>query len=116
MMTTKPGEEGDVPFPVDEDSEEVRVSRLTGVPEDLFVLSYPVPQLRYPRGLTDAEKQIVSLILDGLSTAEIAEVRDSSKMTVSKHLANVYRKAKVRSRRELVAWMLARKTGINRDP
>ena len=101
-------ERNNPPFPSDGASADTQVSRLDGVNEDLYVLSYPVPQLRFPIGLTTAERQIVSLLLDGLTTAEIATIRASAQSTVSKQLAGIYRKANVRSRRELIAWMLAR--------
>ena len=88
--------------------EDARVSVLDALGDELYVLSYPVPQIRYPSGLTKAEKEIIQLLLDGLSTAQISRKRRTSPPTVSKQLASIYEKAGVKSRAELVAWMLGR--------
>lgn len=88
--------------------DDARVSVLETLGEELYVLSYPVPQFRYPSGITLAEKEIIQLLLDGLSTAQIARQRETSAQTVSKQLASIYGKAGVRSRAELMAWMLGR--------
>jgi DNA-binding CsgD family transcriptional regulator len=76
--------------------------------EELYVLSYPVPQLRYPANITLAEREIIQLLLDGLSTAQISKMRRTSPRTVWKQLVSIYDKAGVTSRAELVAWMLGR--------
>jgi DNA-binding CsgD family transcriptional regulator len=87
---------------------ETRVSALRTLGEKLYVLSFPVPQFRYPANVTAAEKKIIQLLLDGLSTTQISRKRGTSQQTVSKQLASIYQKAGVRSRAELVAWMLGR--------
>jgi DNA-binding CsgD family transcriptional regulator len=53
--------------------------------------------------LTEAERAVVRLALDGLSNAEIARRRRSSPKTVAHQLAAAYRKLGVGSRRELTA-------------
>ena len=54
-------------------------------------------------GLTDAETNIVELLFEGFSNAEIAEARGTSTRTVANQLAALYRKLGVTSRSELVA-------------
>lgn len=61
-----------------------------------------------PRGgpevpLTAAERAVHALLLAGLSDAEIAELRGTTRSTVTKQIDAVFRKVGVRSRRELIA-------------
>ena len=85
------------------------VSPVPDLSEEIVVLSYPIPQLRFPYAVTKGEREIIELLLDGLSTREIATRRSASEQTVSKQLAAIYSKAGVRSRGELIAWMLGRR-------
>jgi len=54
-------------------------------------------------GLTSRELEVLFHVCEGLTNAEIAQRVFLSEHTVKKHLANIYRKAKVRNRTELVA-------------
>jgi len=51
--------------------------------------------------LTDREKDVVTLVLDGMSYAQIASSLFITQSTVAYHLSNVYAKAGVRSRHRL---------------
>ena len=57
--------------------------------------------------LSETEKAVVSLALDGLSNREIAQRRSVSARTVSNQLRSAYEKLEVRSRFELAAKLLA---------
>ena len=60
------------------------------------------PLLMSVYGLTEREQQVTRLVLQGSSTAEIAERLVVSAHTVQQHLKSVFDKTGVRSRRDLV--------------
>lgn len=51
--------------------------------------------------LTESERRVAALVADGLSNPEIAEQLVVSRETVKTHLANIFAKLGVTSRREL---------------
>jgi DNA-binding CsgD family transcriptional regulator len=73
--------------------------------EEILVLSVPLPSLRYPEGITSAEREIVDAVLQGLTVKEIADQRAASLRTVTTQLGTIFRKAGVNSQSELIAIM-----------
>jgi len=57
-------------------------------------------------GLTEAERDVASLILKGMSNKEIAEARHSSEKTVTLQLNSIYKKSHLKNRGELAAYFL----------
>lgn len=62
-----------------------------------------LPLLMSAYGLTEREQELTRLVLQGCSTAEIAERLVISSHTVQQHLKSVFDKTGVHSRRELVS-------------
>ncbi|GAA71311.1 MULTISPECIES: LuxR C-terminal-related transcriptional regulator [Pseudoalteromonas] len=54
-------------------------------------------------GLTAAEKEVALFLVKGLSTSEIANIRDKSEKTISNQSSAIYKKADVTGRHELAA-------------
>lgn len=69
--------------------------------QPLVVLSHPVARPR-TAGLTEAERDVRRMLLDGASYAEIAAARGTSLLTVRKQVHALYAKLGVSCRRELV--------------
>jgi DNA-binding NarL/FixJ family response regulator len=84
---------------------DVRVVTLEIEGEDLIVLSHPIDA--YPSGLLDeltaAERQVLSLVLDGWSQSQIATERGTSPRTVAKQIECAYRRLGVGSKAALAA-------------
>jgi len=66
----------------------------------LFVHALPKATVR---GLTSAEEEVLSLVLDGYDNASIADARGTSLRTTAKQVASIFRKLGVASRAELAA-------------
>jgi len=82
-----------------------RARRFIAGDEELVVASFPLPP---PRGrprppLTDAERAVMTALLEGQSYAKIARRRRRSVNTVAKQAGSAFRKLGVSSRGELAA-------------
>jgi len=62
----------------------------------------PMPD-RDPLGLTPREREVITLLSDGLSNAEIARTLYISEKTASVHVSNILRKLGVTSRIQAAA-------------
>lgn len=76
-----------------------------------LVIDIPVEPTELPACLTDAEREVVTLLLEGRSNHEIATMRGCSYRTIANQLASIYRKLGVTSRTELIARLGARDAG-----
>jgi DNA-binding CsgD family transcriptional regulator len=88
--------------PDDEAGPRVSCAHFEG--EEVFCFSVPLPEVRYPEGTTAAEHDVIDLLLDGDTLEGIAHLRGTSVRTVTTQLAEIYRKAGVRSVRQLAAF------------
>jgi DNA-binding NarL/FixJ family response regulator len=77
---------------------QLRSQRLMG--EFSKIIQYQFEQWK----LTKSEKEVALLLLKGLSLAEIAGVRDTREKTVRQQASNLYKKADIAGRHELVAY------------
>jgi DNA-binding NarL/FixJ family response regulator len=64
----------------------------------------PAGQRQLPDGLTAREAQVLALIAEGLSNAEIAEALFVSPATVKTHINNLFAKTAVRDRAQAVSY------------
>jgi DNA-binding NarL/FixJ family response regulator len=71
-----------------------------------------------PPPLTRRERQILELVIEGLTNREIAERLYLAESTVKRHLSSTFRRLGVRSRREAAAAVLAaeQRFGVGREP
>lgn len=90
--------------PASTNEAEPRVSSVSIRNAQVFVLGFALPETRYPDGTTDAERDVIDLLLDGNTVKEVAARRGTSVRTVTTQLAEIYRKAGVRSLRQLAAF------------
>ncbi|WP_072802200.1 helix-turn-helix transcriptional regulator [Rhodococcoides yunnanense] len=67
---------------------------------------YPLLMSAY--GLTEREKEVTAMVLQGSSTSQISAALSVSAYTVQKHLDSIFAKTGVRSRRDLVSTVFFR--------
>jgi len=68
---------------------------------------FPVPHVPTPlrQRLTEREKEVVALLLQGYSNREIAARCFISEQTVKDHLKHIYTKTGIHHRSALMAWL-----------
>jgi DNA-binding CsgD family transcriptional regulator len=88
--------------PEDGGGPRVSFARFQG--EEVFFFSLPVSEVRYPERTTRAEREVTDLLLDGNTLEEIAQLRGTSVRTVTTQLGEIYKKAGVRTSRQLAAF------------
>jgi DNA-binding CsgD family transcriptional regulator len=78
--------------------------------DEYYVFQIPKPNGALPDALTDAEREVVALVLEGSSNADIARQRSTSTRTVANQIASILRKLAVKNRSELVHRLLSART------
>ncbi len=86
----------------------MRGARFEAMGCELAVIELEPHPVVMPESLTAHERQVAALVLEGLTTAEMAETRGTSPRTIANQLASIYRKLGVASRAELVIALGAR--------
>lgn len=71
--------------------------------EEMLLCAFSLRPGTAAEGLTQAEREVVALLLEGRSNADIARTRGTSARTVANQIQSVFRKLGVGSRAELVA-------------
>ena len=60
--------------------------------------------LKKEEGLTDRESEVLALITQGMSNAEVADLTYLSPNTIKTYIRSIYRKIEVESRTQAVLW------------
>ncbi|MEM7652315.1 MAG: helix-turn-helix transcriptional regulator [Pseudomonadota bacterium] len=81
-------------------------------PDDKAAVS--VQNMRVAFGLTEAETDVLSLLVNGHSSAEIADIRSTSPLTARSQAKSVYTKTEVSNRADLVRLALKANPPIDR--
>jgi DNA-binding NarL/FixJ family response regulator len=72
----------------------------------LRTLSLRTPPVHRVANLTGREREVVDLVVEGLSNKEIAQRLTIEVATVKNHVHSIYRKLNIRRRSQLSAWLL----------
>lgn len=82
---------------------ETRISSVDLDGEELIVLSWPVVARPELSSMTDAEQEILGMLLERRTQRDMASARGTSARTVANQVASIYRKLGVSGRVELLA-------------
>jgi len=88
---------------------ELRSTRFAGGEDSsgqFWTVSIERPDNRLPDCLTETERQVVRLVVEGRSHQAIAAMRRVSARTIANQLASVFKKLKVSGRAQLVAYLI----------
>ena len=91
----------------------LRAIPFTFAGQRIAVLSFPIPELRFPSELTTVERQIARLLVQGRSPDTIARARKRSTFTVVNQIRSIYGKLGVHSLAQLVDRLVG--TGTEND-
>ncbi len=61
---------------------------------------------RYPAGLTEREVDVLRLVAEGMTDAQVANQLVISHHTVNSHLKSIFGKTQVKSRSALIRWAI----------
>jgi DNA-binding CsgD family transcriptional regulator len=88
----------------------LEVWRLDAGPDQFALLEWPCETALPAGALSRAEREVLALLLDGSSNAEIAAIRNRSTRTIGNQVGSIFRKLGVGSRSELFAALARRRT------
>lgn len=80
-----------------------------------LVIELPCEPDDLPACLTEVERAVVTLLLEGLSNQEIADARRTCYRTIANQLGAIYKKLGVVSRTELVAMLSASAAPVHEE-
>jgi DNA-binding NarL/FixJ family response regulator len=84
--------------------------------EDHVVISHPAPPRRSPPKISQAEAEVLELLLEGRTNSSIARSRATAPRTIANQVASIFRKLGVRSRAELAAAYVRSEKAHAKDP
>jgi DNA-binding NarL/FixJ family response regulator len=87
---------------------DLRLDYLPGADGEVQVLSSARPELMLCDRLTPTELEVIGLLVEGSTYAEIAMHRCTSARTIANQIASAYRKLKVSGRLELLCYLACR--------
>jgi DNA-binding CsgD family transcriptional regulator len=95
---------------------EARFSRVTHGEQSYTILGVPRPELRLEGLVSRAEADVIKLLIEGLSHAEMAKLRHTSVRTVANQLAAAFHKLGVSGRSELLCGLIATQSDLAARP
>ena len=82
------------------------VRPITSSESQRWLVRYERPDLEFGASLTDAEREVVRLLLEGRNHAQMSQIRQRSERTIANQLGSAFRKLGATGRTGLVAKLL----------
>ena len=93
------------------------VRPITGAENERWLVRYQRPDLEFEASLSEAEYQVVRLLVEGRSHAQMSQIRARSERTIANQLGSAFRKLGASGRTALIAQLLRqRQSKPDSDP